>query len=107
MLIWVNQVMILFLQQCIFVNLYKFKILGTAIEINDRLLPSMRYLLNSLKKKEHDFKDIIKIGRTHTQDAVPMSLGQEFSAFAKQVELSIERIMKTLDNIYELGTIFN
>lgn len=54
-------------------------------EVNSRLLPSLKQLRDSLAKKSKEFDKIIKIGRTHTQDAVPLTLGQEFSGYVQQV----------------------
>ena len=61
-------------------------------EINQRLIPSLKDLHVLLKEKATQFGDIKKIGRTHLQDAVPMFLGQEFSGYARQVELGLDRI---------------
>ncbi|MBA5723727.1 class II fumarate hydratase [Candidatus Liberibacter sp.] len=72
-------------------------------QIVHRLLPSLRYFQKSLVKKVDEFQDIIKIGRTHTQDATPLTLGQEFSGYATQVKKSIERIEITLNGLYELA----
>jgi len=58
---------------------------ATALEINDRLLPALKYFHDELEKKAKEFEHIIKIGRTHTQDAVPLTLGQEFSGYVVQV----------------------
>ena len=58
----------------------------------DVLLPGLEKLHAALVVKSEEFKDIIKIGRTHTQDATPLTLGQEFSGYAKQVEKGIERV---------------
>jgi fumarate hydratase class II len=58
---------------------------SVAIELNSRLLPALKSLRDALNKKAKEFADIIKIGRTHTQDAVPLSLGQEFSGYVTQV----------------------
>ena len=62
----------------------------------------MAHLGASLKKKAEEFQDIVKIGRTHLQDAVPMLLGQEFSGYAAQVELCSGRIRAALEGIHEL-----
>ena len=62
----------------------------------DTLLPGLAKLHAALDTKAHDFKDIIKIGRTHTQDATPLTLGQEFSGYAQQIVNGIERIELTL-----------
>ena len=56
-----------------------------------------------LKKKVSEFKNIIKVGRTHLQDATPLSLGQEFSGYQSQIEESINRISKSLNEIYSLA----
>jgi fumarate hydratase class II len=67
-----------------------------------RLLPAMRRLHESLARKAAEFHDVIKIGRTHLQDATPIRLGQEFSGYARQVEASAERVEAALGGIYEL-----
>jgi fumarate hydratase class II len=67
-----------------------------------RLLPAMRQLQSSLARKAAAFHDIIKIGRTHLQDAVPIRLGQEFSGYARQVEAAAQRVEVALPGIYEL-----
>ena len=83
-------------------------VIPTAIHVSaamlatQDLLPAMEGLHASLSKKSEEFKDIVKIGRTHLQDAVPMLLGQEFSGYAAQVELSKGRVQTALEGIYEL-----
>jgi fumarate hydratase class II len=67
------------------------------------LIKSLEYLEKAFRKKEEEFKDVIKIGRTHLQDAVPMTLGQEFSAFATQIKHSITRIKNTFYHLEELA----
>jgi fumarate hydratase, class II len=69
----------------------------------DTLLPGLHKLHAALVDKSIEFKDIIKIGRTHTQDATPLTLGQEFSGYAHQVSQGILRIHKVLPEIYELA----
>jgi len=69
----------------------------------DVLLPGLEKLHAALAAKSHEFKDIIKIGRTHTQDATPLTLGQEFSGYAHQVAQGIMRVKKILPEIYELA----
>ncbi len=69
----------------------------------DTLLPGLAKLHAALLAKSEDFKDIIKIGRTHTQDATPLTLGQEFGGYAHQVAQGIMRINKILPEIYELA----
>ncbi len=67
------------------------------------LLPGLQKLHAALAAKSHDFKDIIKIGRTHTQDATPLTLGQEFGGYAHQVAQGIMRVTKVLPEIHELA----
>jgi fumarate hydratase class II len=68
-----------------------------------RLLPSVRALRDALAAKATEFADIVKIGRTHLQDAVPLTLGQEFGGYAAQLEADIDRIEQTLPGLYELA----
>jgi fumarate hydratase class II len=75
---------------------------AAAQTVTAALIPAMRQLAASLDKKAVEFHDVIKIGRTHLQDAVPMRLGQEFSGYAAQVRFSIERMEAALSGIYEL-----
>ncbi len=77
--------------------------IAAAMEIKHALIPALQTLRNALNDKAQEFKDIIKIGRTHTQDATPLTLGQEFSGYVKQVENGIRRIESTLPAIYELA----
>ncbi len=76
---------------------------ATARSVNASLLPALKDLHASLLRKVSEFDPIIKIGRTHTQDATPLTLGQEFSGYARQVELSCHRVTAALGNIYELA----
>lgn len=69
----------------------------------DTLLPGLEKLAAALEAKSDEFKDIIKIGRTHTQDATPLTLGQEFGGYAHQVRKGIERVKSCLPDIYELA----
>ncbi len=69
----------------------------------DVLIPGLEKLSKALWAKVEEFKDIIKIGRTHTQDATPLTLGQEFSGYATQVDRGIERVKLALTHIYELA----
>ena len=69
----------------------------------NQLLPGLKKLLKSLVKKEKEFDTIIKLGRTHLQDATPLSLGQEFSGYASALRHGISRIEKALDHCYELA----
>jgi fumarate hydratase, class II len=71
--------------------------------VHHELLPAITSLHSTLREKAEEFDDVLKIGRTHLQDAVPISLGQEFSGYARQLELSLERVRRALDGIYELA----
>jgi fumarate hydratase class II len=77
--------------------------IATAMSARDVLLPGLEKLHAELLRKTEAFKDIIKIGRTHTQDATPLTLGQEFSGYAFQVEQGIKRVRHALLNIYPLA----
>ena len=77
--------------------------IAIALETRNYLLPSLKLLNHELKKKKSKFKNIIKVGRTHLQDATPLSLGQEFSGYQSQIEECIKRITKALDEIYFLA----
>ncbi|GAB6021827.1 hypothetical protein CHUAL_004399 [Chamberlinius hualienensis] len=77
--------------------------IAAAVELNSRLIPALITLRDGLQTKVNEFKDIIKIGRTHTQDAVPLTLGQEFSGYVTQIELGIERVKATLPRLYMLA----
>jgi len=75
---------------------------AAALLVREELLPAMGLLAGSLEQKADEFRDIVKIGRTHLQDAVPMLLGQEFSGYAAQVENCGARVVTALEGIYEL-----
>jgi len=77
--------------------------IAIALTSHDKLLPSLKLLEKELKKKINQFKDIIKVGRTHLQDATPISLGQEFSGYHSQLKSSIFRIENALKEIYFLA----
>lgn len=77
--------------------------IAAAMEVKHSLVPALQTLRNALNDKAQEFKDIIKIGRTHTQDATPLTLGQEFSGYVKQVENGIRRIESCLPALYELA----
>ncbi len=83
-------------------------VIPTAIHIANRveaegLLSALDHLAAALRKKEREFADLIKLGRTHLQDAVPMTLGQEFSGYAVQIEKARERLRATLPDLEELA----
>jgi fumarate hydratase, class II len=77
--------------------------IACAQEVVSHLLPALEHLLEALDTKAKAWNHIIKIGRTHTQDATPVTLGQEFSGYAKQIENGIARIIQTLPALMELA----
>ena len=77
--------------------------IAIAMETKNKLLPSLDLLNRELKKKVSQFKNIVKVGRTHLQDATPLSLGQEFSGYQSQLEDCIVRIKNALNEIYYLA----
>src|SRR3990167_10955056 len=77
--------------------------IATAEQIVHKLIPSIKMLRNQLAKKQKEFKDIVKIGRTHLQDAVPLTLGQEISGYVAQLDADMERLEKILPDMYELA----
>ncbi len=77
--------------------------IACAEQISTDLVPALEHLHAALKQKSADWKKIIKIGRTHTQDATPLTLGQEFGGYAKQIENGIARIKSTLPALMELA----
>ncbi len=74
--------------------------IAVIIECNEKLMPKTEVLLNILEKKRKQFHDIVKIGRTHMQDATPLTLSQELSAFSSQISNSYDRIKSSLDEVY-------
>jgi fumarate hydratase class II len=76
---------------------------AAAMAIAEDLLPALRRMAEQLEAKAETWSDIVKIGRTHTQDATPLTLGQEFSGYARQVRAGIERIELTLPGLHELA----
>ena len=77
--------------------------ISAAEEIHHSLLPALQYMRNALNEKSVAFKDIIKIGRTHTQDATPLTLGQEFSGYVAQMDLGIKRVQEGLEHLWPLA----
>ncbi|MGB3240746.1 MAG: class II fumarate hydratase [Geitlerinemataceae cyanobacterium] len=77
--------------------------IASAVAIRDRLLPNVRKMRDALWRKSEEFADIIKIGRTHLQDAVPLTLGQEFSGYVAQLDANLCRIEGVLPDLYELA----
>ena len=77
--------------------------IATAVTAHETLLPNARKLMSAIDAKILEFEGIIKIGRTHTQDATPLTLSQEFSGYRHQIKKGIERIEQSLGDIYELA----
>ncbi len=77
--------------------------IAAAVEVSNELIPALEYLHDALAVKSKEFDHIVKIGRTHTQDATPLTLGQEFSGYVMQVELSIERVKQGLVRLFDLA----
>jgi fumarate hydratase, class II len=76
---------------------------AAANEVTSRLLPALEHLHRTLAAKAENFAAIVKIGRTHLQDAVPLTLGQEFSGYAAQLESGIGRIRQALESLYAIA----
>ncbi len=77
--------------------------IAATIAINERLIPKVTKLRDALAQKAQAWKDIIKIGRTHLQDAVPLSLGQEFSGYVGMLDDNLNRIQQALPDVYQLA----
>ena len=77
--------------------------ISTAEEVTQRLAPALQHLHGALAAKQADFEGIVKIGRTHLMDATPLTLGQEFSGYVRQVENAVTRVEGVLPRIYELA----
>jgi len=77
--------------------------IAAAEEVARSVMPALEHLHAALKAKSDQFAHIIKIGRTHTQDATPLTLGQEFSGYSHQVAMSVRRVKETLYGLYELA----
>ncbi len=77
--------------------------IAAALELNNRLLPALRHLHIALEAKVAAFAEIVKIGRTHTQDATPLTLGQEFSGYAAQVAAGISRVQGAFPGLLQLA----
>ncbi|KAJ3273258.1 fumarase fum1 [Terramyces sp. JEL0728] len=76
---------------------------AAAVEFNSKLIPALQKLQAALDEKAKAFNHIIKIGRTHLQDATPLTLGQEFSGYAQQMAFGVERVMAALPRLYNLA----
>ena len=77
--------------------------IAIAIKAKEKLLPSLKLLERELSKKSREFKNIVKVGRTHLQDATPLTLGQEFSGYQSQLKKCITRIEIALKEIHNLA----
>ena len=77
--------------------------IAATLAITNDLLPALKVLRDALQQKSDEFKDIIKIGRTHLQDATPLTLGQEFSGYVQQINLGIQRVEYTLPHLHYLA----
>ncbi len=77
--------------------------IAAAEQLNQKLIPALTQLKETLKKKADEFHNIIKIGRTHLQDATPLTLGQEFSGYVQQLDYNITRVKTVLPSIYRLA----
>ncbi len=77
--------------------------IAAAEQTVHELLPALRHIRDALARKQEEFRDVIKIGRTHMMDAVPLTVGQEFSGWVAQVDLSIARVEALLPQVYELA----
>jgi len=77
--------------------------ISAAERVVHHLIPNIKILRNTLHKKSDEFKNIIKIGRTHLMDATPLTLGQEFSGYVAMLDYAIERLNKALDDVYKLA----
>ena len=77
--------------------------IAIALKTREKLLPSLKLLEKEIKKKSKKFKNIVKVGRTHLQDATPLTLGQEFSGYHSQLKKCILRIEEAIKEIYNLA----
>ncbi|NMF63546.1 class II fumarate hydratase [Brasilonema octagenarum] len=77
--------------------------IATAQRVNEALIPAVKALQNALNSKAEDWKDIVKIGRTHLQDATPLTLGQEFSGYVGLLDGNLERLADSLKGVYQLA----
>ncbi len=75
---------------------------AASLQISELLIPAVTRLKDTLERKSKEFKDIVKIGRTHLQDATPLTLGQEFSGYVSQLDHGLKRLNQALEGLYEL-----
>ncbi|MBN2737753.1 MAG: class II fumarate hydratase [Spirochaetales bacterium] len=76
--------------------------IAAALSINSSLVPALRNFIQTLEKKSEEFKKVIKCGRTHLQDAVPITLGQEFSGYSAQLTACLDRVQRSVKELYEI-----
>jgi fumarate hydratase class II len=76
---------------------------ATVLELSDHLIPALQALHDAIADKAHTWHDVVKIGRTHLEDAVPLTVGQEWSGYATQLEQSLDRVRATLPALMELA----
>ena len=76
---------------------------ATVVQVHRKLIPCIEHLLKAIEQKSAEWENIIKIGRTHTQDATPITLGQEFSGYAFQLKRALIRVKANLPYISELA----
>lgn len=77
--------------------------IASAVAIKERLIPKVTKMRDALQAKAEEFADLVKIGRTHLQDAVPLTLGQEFSGYVAQLDADLKRVENVLPDLYELA----
>ena len=77
--------------------------IAAVLDLTENLIPALKSLQDALQRKSQQFEHIIKIGRTHLQDATPLTLGQEFSGYAKQLEYGVERVESALPRLRNLA----
>jgi fumarate hydratase class II len=77
--------------------------ISIGLLVNSNLTPNLKYMIDGFKKKQNEFKNIIKLGRTHLEDAVPITFGQEFSGYVALLEDSLSEIKMSLKHIYQLA----
>ena len=77
--------------------------IATALELVNHLIPNVEALINLIRKKAIEWVDVVKIGRTHLQDATPLTVGQEWSGYATQLNDSLDNIKQSMKNLYKLA----
>ncbi len=77
--------------------------IAVGLQMHQRLIPSLEKIHQAMVKKQQEFQDIVKIGRTHLMDATPLTLGQEFSGYSLQLKHSLQRVKNTLPHLHELA----